>query len=60
MVDLSIINLTSTGGNNAFNDVAGPTPGAIDLGLPFFFGHNVFVAIQGMNTPNGIGPYWAF
>ena len=31
-----------------------------DLGLPFFFGRNVFVAIAGTNTPGGEGPYFAY
>ncbi|HEV2378325.1 MAG TPA: DUF3443 family protein [Terriglobia bacterium] len=46
--------------NNAFNDVGGPNPGAFDLGLPFFLGRNVFVAIQGQSTPGGAGPFWAY
>ena len=31
-----------------------------DLGLPFFFGRNVYVAIAGYNTPGGEGPYFAY
>lgn len=31
-----------------------------DLGLPFFFGRNVFVAIAGENTSGGEGPYFAY
>lgn len=31
-----------------------------DLGLPFFFGRNVYIAIGGSNTPGGEGPYFAY
>lgn len=30
------------------------------LGLPFFYGRSVMTAIDGMPTPYGMGPYWAF
>ena len=35
-------------------------PVAVAWGLPFFFGRNVFVAIEGQSTPAGVGPYWAY
>jgi hypothetical protein len=46
----------------AFGNLAGPHPGAtsFDWGLPFFYGRNVFTAIEGQNTPAGPGPYVAF
>ena len=47
-------------GNTAFNDLGGPNVGGFDLGLPFFFGRNVYLAIQGASTSGGTGPYWAF
>ena len=61
-IALSIANADSlfAGNNFAFNNVGGPNPGAFDLGLPFFFGRNVFVAIQGQSTPGGTGPFWAY
>ncbi len=31
-----------------------------DWGLPFFYGRNVFTAIEGRSTPGGNGPYWAY
>jgi hypothetical protein len=31
-----------------------------DLGMPFFFGRNVYIAIAGANTPGGEGPYFAY
>ena len=59
-----------TGSNTAFNDVTGDNPSCFvnttttapcfDWGLPFFFGRNVFTAIEGQSTPAGPGPYWAF
>jgi len=47
-------------GNNAFNDLGGPAAGGFDLGLPFFYGRAVYVAIEGQSTSGGSGPYWAF
>ena len=41
-------------------DLGGPNPGAFDWGLPFFFGRNVYTAIEGKSTPGGTGPYVAF
>jgi uncharacterized protein DUF3443 len=54
----------NSGGNAAINGLAGPftlfgTTG-FDLGLPFFFGHNVYTAIVGKSTPGGTGPYTAY
>jgi hypothetical protein len=42
------------------NGLAGPNPGTFDWGLPFFFGRTVYTAIEGQNTPGGVGPYWAY
>lgn len=47
-------------GNTAFNNLGGTFSGAFDFGLPFFFGRNVYVAIENQNTPGGMGPYWAY
>ena len=48
----------------AFNDIggenAGPPSPSFDWGLAFFFGRNVFTAIEGQNTPGGAGPYFAY
>jgi hypothetical protein len=47
--------------NAAFNDLAGGNPGSFFWGLPFFFGRNVFVGIEGQSSPTAVvGPYWAF
>ena len=44
----------------AYNNLAGPNPSTFDFGLPFFFGRNVFTAIEQRNTPGGTGPYFAY
>lgn len=43
-----------------FPTLGGPNSGTFDWGLPFFFGRNIYTAINGKNTPGGQGPYWAF
>ncbi len=68
-VDFSVANparLSATA--CAFSDIAGPMPGyrtdlgipAFDWGLPFFFGRDVYIAIEGQGTSAGDGPYIAF
>jgi len=54
--------VTSNPGFAVFGNLGAPELGAttFDWGLPFFFGRNVFVAIDGANTPAGPGPYVAF
>ena len=46
--------------NTAFNNLGGTFNGAFNYGLPFFFGRNLYVAIENQNTPGGAGPYWAY
>jgi len=54
--------LFSTTGYTAFSNLGGTNSdtAGFDLGLPFFYGHNVFTAIENANTPGGIGPYFAY
>lgn len=44
----------------AFSNLAGPNPNSFDWGLPFFYGRNVFTAIEGQNTAAGVGPFFAY
>jgi len=46
--------------DNVFPTLGGPNPGTFDWGLPFFLGRKVYTAIEGANTPGGLGPYWAY
>ncbi|HUC54744.1 MAG TPA: DUF3443 domain-containing protein [Candidatus Cybelea sp.] len=62
-VDFVVANattLTSNAADAAVNGIAGPNSGMFDWGLPFFFGRNVYTAIEGQSTPGGAGPYWAY
>jgi hypothetical protein len=52
--------LTANASDGVANGLAGPNTGMFDWGLPFFFGRNVYTAIEGQNTPGGAGPYWAY
>jgi hypothetical protein len=49
----------------AFGGLAGPAstppaPAYFDWGLPFFYGRNVYTAIEGATAPGGTPPYWAY
>ena len=66
-ISFSVANAaTLNGADSAFNDLAGESPGfgsdpgavGFDWGMPFFFGRNVYTAIESRGTP--AGPYFAF
>ena len=52
--------LFSNSANAVFNTLGGPNTGMFDWGLPFFYGRNVYTAVESKNTPGGVGPYWAY
>jgi len=52
-----------SGSNSAFSTLGGTYPGSspsFDWGLAFFYGQNVFSAIDGAATSGGNGPYYAW
>jgi uncharacterized protein DUF3443 len=65
VVNFSVANADDLFNNNptanVFGQLAGPnTITGFDWGLPFFYGRNVYTAIEGQSTPDGTGPYWAY
>ena len=46
--------------NNVFNNIGAYSAGGFDWGLPFFFGKNVTIGIEGKPSILGTGPYWAY
>jgi hypothetical protein len=53
---------TNSGGDSVFSTLGGTNSAdSFDWGLPFFFGRNVFTAIDGQTVANvGSGPFWAY
>jgi hypothetical protein len=44
----------------AFSNLAGPNTSGFDWGLPFFYGRNVFIAIDGSTVGSTPGPFFAY
>jgi len=69
-VDNAVDDFTNFGGVAALANLAGSNasdkcgPGiscGFDWGLPFFFGRNIFVSIDGQSVPSGVAaPWWAY
>ena len=61
-------NVLFASNNAAFSNLGGENagssslhlPASFDWGLAFFYGRNVFTAIEGAATPGGTGPYFAY
>jgi len=46
--------------NNVFAEIGGDSPGGFDWGLPFHFGRNVYLGIDGKASGLGTVPYFAY
>ena len=47
--------------SKVFNNIGGAfLPGSFAWGLPFHFGRNIYVGIEGKGSSLGTGPYWAY
>jgi len=61
-VDNTLNLFTNNPNDFAFSNLGGPLSGQFDWGLPFFYGRNVYTAIDGATAPSGVpaGPFWAY
>jgi len=46
--------------NRVFAEIGGTSPVDFEWGLPFYYGRNVYVGIEGRGSSLGSGPYWAY
>ena len=46
--------------NSVFAEIGGNEVGYFDWGLPFYFGKNVYIGLEGMESSLGSGTYWAY
>jgi hypothetical protein len=58
----NFISLYLNSSNNVFSDIGGTQVEGFGFawGLPFLFGRNVYVGIEGTTSSLGTGPYWAY
>jgi len=48
------------GGDTAVLETSNSYPNSFDFGLPFFFGRNVYTAIEGRSAGAVSGPFFAY
>jgi Protein of unknown function (DUF3443) len=60
--NFAFVNLAGPLGSGVCNTSLNPTACTLDYGLPFFYGRNVFTAIDGATAPTGVpaGPFFAY
>lgn len=46
--------------NNVFANIGGKSPMDFEWGLPFFFGRDVYIGMEGKTSSLGTGLYWAY
>jgi hypothetical protein len=53
-------NSLTSSSNSVFAEIGGNEVGDFDWGLPFHFGRNVYIGLEGMESSLGSGTYWAY
>jgi hypothetical protein len=60
LFDIGNYNSLTASSNNVFAEIGGSEVGDFDWGLPFHFGRNVYIGLEGMGSSLGSGTYWAY
>jgi uncharacterized protein DUF3443 len=55
----NFVSLTGSS-NNVFSEIGGHSTGGFDWGVPFYFGREVYMGIEGKSSSLGSGPYCAY
>jgi hypothetical protein len=58
--DIGNFDSLTNSSNNVFAEIGGDDPDYFDWGLPFHFGRNIYVGLEGTLSTLGSGPYWAY
>jgi len=57
---LGNFDMLTASSNNVFAEIGGHGASEFDWGLPFYFGRNIYMGLDGRESSLGSGPYWAY
>ena len=58
--DIGNFDRLTSSSNNVFAEIGGNDPDYFDWGLPFHFGRNIYIGLEGTESSLGSGTYWAY
>jgi hypothetical protein len=58
--DIGNFDRLTNSSNNVFAEIGGNEPDYFDWGLPFHFGRNIYIGLEGTESSLGSGAYWAY
>ena len=58
--DIGNFDSLTSSSNNVFAEIGGNEPDYFDWGLPFHFGRNIYIGLEGTESTLGSGTYWAY